>query len=103
MSDTLVRIKRAVLAGRYEFSEKASIELESDRLEERDAIEAIVNAVTIHKTLRSTSPHRAFAGERLYVIIGTNMDGLPIYTKGKLVSESGSDTFYFLISSKRSQ
>jgi hypothetical protein len=30
MSDILVRIKRAVLAGRYVFSEKARLEMESD-------------------------------------------------------------------------
>ena len=34
MSDTLVRIKRAVLAGHYAFSEKASMELEADGLTE---------------------------------------------------------------------
>ena len=33
MSDILVRIKRAVLAGRYAFSEKAQIEMEIDGLE----------------------------------------------------------------------
>src|SRR2546430_8694407 len=101
MSETLVRIKRAVLDGRYEFSDKASIELEADGLIERDAVESILNAVAIHKTLRSTSPHRRYAGEKLYVIIGTNMEGLPIYTKGKLMSEAGIETFYFLVSSKR--
>jgi hypothetical protein len=101
MSDILVRIKRAVLDGRYEFSEKASLELEADNLTARDVVESIVTAVAIHKVLRSTSPRRVFAGEKLYVIIGTNMDGLPIYTKGKLVSEAGVETFYFLISTKR--
>lgn len=30
VSNTLVRIKRAVLAGHYAFSEKASVELEAD-------------------------------------------------------------------------
>ncbi len=103
MSEILVRIKRAMLDGRYEFSEKASLELEADGLTERDAIESIINAVAIHKTLRSTSPHRSHAGEKLYVIIGTTMDGLPIYTKGKLVSEAGVETFYFLLSSKRTR
>jgi hypothetical protein len=103
MSNVLVRIKRAVLDGRYEFSEKASLELEADLLTERDAIESIINAVAIHKTLRSTSSRRSHASEKLYIIIGTNMEGLPIYTKGKFVSEAGVETFYFLISSKRTQ
>ena len=103
MSEILVRIKRAVLEGRYGFSEKARSEMKLDRLTESDVVESIVNAVAIHKTLRSTSPFRSFPGERLYVIIGTNMDGMPVYTKGKLVSEAGVEKFYFLISSKRTQ
>lgn len=31
----------------------------------------------------------------------TNLNGLPIYSKGKLVSHAGQDTYYFLISSKK--
>ena len=65
MSDTLVRIKRAILAGHYAFSEKASLEMEADGLTELDILE-----------------------------------GLMIYPKGKLVQESGVETYYFLISSK---
>ena len=34
MSDVLVRIKRAILAGRYVFSEKARLEMEADGLTE---------------------------------------------------------------------
>ena len=56
MSDTLVRIKRAILAGHYAFSEKASMEVEADGLTELDIVESIVNAVAIYKTIRSTSP-----------------------------------------------
>jgi hypothetical protein len=48
MDDVLVRIKRAVLAGRYLFSEKASCELEADGLTELDVAEAILNAVAIY-------------------------------------------------------
>ena len=48
MEDVLVRIKRAVLAGRYAFSEKARTEM--------DVVESILNAVAIYKTLRSRSP-----------------------------------------------
>jgi len=36
MSDILIRIKRAVLAGNYAFSEKARIEMEADSLTELD-------------------------------------------------------------------
>ena len=45
--DVLVRIKRAVLAGRYAFSEKARLEMEADGLTELDVAESILNAVEI--------------------------------------------------------
>jgi len=101
MSDTLVRIKRAVLAGHYAFSEKASLELEADGLSELDVVESIVNAVAIYKTIRSKSSFREQAREYLHIIQSTNLEGLMIYSKGKLVRESGVETYYFLISSKK--
>lgn len=101
MSDVLVRIKRAVLAGRYVFSEKARLEMERDGLTELDVAESILNAVAIYKTIRSKSPFRKQAKEYLYVIQSANLDGLAIYSKGKLVREADSDVYYFLISSKR--
>lgn len=101
MSDTLVRIKRAVLAGCYAFSEKASLEMEVDCLTELDVAESIVNAVAIYKTIRSTSPLRGNAREYLHIIQSTNLDGVIIYTKGKLVQEAGVETYYFLVSSKK--
>jgi len=39
--DVLIRIKRAVLAGRYAFSEKARLEMEIDDLTELDIAEAL--------------------------------------------------------------
>ncbi|MBI4443704.1 MAG: hypothetical protein HY649_10060 [Acidobacteria bacterium] len=101
MTDVLVRIKRAVLGGRFVFSNKARQEMEEDGLTELDVVESILNAVAIYKKIRSTSPHRLQAREYLYVIQSTNLSGLPIYTKGKLVSEAGLETYYFLVSSKR--
>ncbi len=101
MSDILTRIKRAVLAGRFIFSEKAVLELNADGLTEMDAVESILNAVAIYKKLRSTSPMRSQAKEYLYVIHSMNLNGMPIYTKGKLLRRDGEDTYYFLISSKR--
>src|SRR3989304_5553696 len=98
--DVLVRIKRAVLAGNYAFSEKARLEMEADCLTELDIAESILNAVAIYKRIRSRSPFRQ-EREYLYVIQSTNLDGLMIYTKGKLVTESGFETYYFLISSKK--
>lgn len=101
MTDILKRIKRAILAGNYAFSEKARIEMEEDQLTELDVVESILNAVAIYKTLRSTSRRRRHSRERLYVIQSTNLNGLAICSKGKLVLEAGQDTYYFLISSKK--
>jgi hypothetical protein len=100
-SDTLRRIKRAVLAGNYAFSEKALLEMEADGLTELDIAESILNAVAIYKTLRSQSPWRPQRTEYLHIIQSTNLDGLMIYSKGKLVEEAGIERYYFLISSKK--
>ena len=102
MSDILVRIKRAVLSGRYVFSEKARTEMAADRLTELDIAESILNAVAVYKTIRSRSPFRDQRREYLHIIQGTNLDGIVIYTKGKLVQDQETETYYFLISSKRS-
>jgi hypothetical protein len=99
--DALIRIKRAVLAGRYAFSEKARVEMETDQITELDVAESILNAVAIYKRLRSQSPSRWNRREYLYVIMSTNLEGLAIYSKGKLVTEAGVETYYFLVSSKR--
>jgi len=100
MSDVLIRIKRAVLAGNYRFSEKALLEMHVDALTELDVAESIVNAVAIYRTLRSRSPFRK-SREYLYVIQSPNLAGLAIYTKGKLLREAGMEIYYFLVSSKR--
>jgi len=99
--DVLVRIKRAVISGRYAFSEKATIEMEADGITELDVIESIINAVAIYKRLRSRSLSLEKAKEYLYVILSTNYEGLMIYTKGKFVRKAEEETYYFLISSKR--
>jgi hypothetical protein len=101
MSDILIRIKRAVLAGRYAFSEKARMEMEANSLTELDVAESILNAVAVYKRLRSHSGLRTQSKEYLYVIQSTNLEGLMIYTKGKLVHEAEAETYYFLVSSKK--
>ena len=100
MADVLVTIKRTVLAGRYAFSEKAREELDADDLTEMDVVESILNAVAIYKTIRSRNP-RTGKREYLHIIQSATLQGLAIYTKGKLVTESGVETYYFLVSSKR--
>ena len=74
MSDALVRIKRAVLAGCYVFSEKTRLEMEADGLTELDVAESIVNAVAIYKRIRSRSPFRGQAREYLSFKAQTWMD-----------------------------
>jgi ribosomal protein S3 len=101
MNDILIRIKRAVLAGQFVFSEKAQIEMEIDNITDMDVAESILNAVAIYKTIRSRSHFRKSRYEKLHIIQSTNLEGLPIYSKGKLVHKSGRDIFYFLLSSKR--
>lgn len=77
------------------------LELESDGLTELGLVESIVNAVAIYKTIRSQSPYRKQTREYLHIIQSTNLEGLMIYSKGKLVQEAGVETYYFLISSKK--
>jgi hypothetical protein len=101
VTEILIRIKRAILAGRYAFSEKARAEMEIDGITELDVAESLLNAVAIYKIIRSKSPYRRGKRENLYVIQSTNLEGLPIYSKGKLVKEQGQDFYYFLISSKK--
>jgi len=66
-----------------------------------DIAEAILNAVAIFKKVRSTNPVRKRPRKYLYIIQSTNLEGLLIYTKGKLLKEAGQDSYYFLVSSKR--
>jgi len=47
------------------------------------------------------SPYRKEAREYLHVIQSTNLGGVMIYTKGKVLGEAGIETYYFLISSKK--
>ena len=83
MDSTLIRIKKAILAGRYRFSIKAREEMDHDGLDVQDVIESIVSAPSIQKTIRSTSNFRTARREMLYIIISPTFSGLLLYTKGK--------------------
>lgn len=98
--DVLVRIKRLVIRGAVRFTEKARDEMDRDSLAAEEVIEAVVNAQSISKTLRSRSPSRRHSGEKLYVIKSFSYNGTLIYTKGTIVNEDGRETFYIFISSK---
>ncbi len=99
--DILNRIKRLIVRRRYRFTVKALDELDADGLTRNDVLEAILNAQAIKKTLRSRSPHRGSAREKLYVIESFNFGGTLIYTKGKIANQLGKQVYYVLISSKR--
>lgn len=99
--DTLVRIKRLVIARNVLFTQKAESEMAAESLSPELVYESILNAPSIFKALRSRNP-RTRKMERLFVIKGLTYDGLDIYTKGKILTKEGVDVFYVLISSKRS-
>jgi hypothetical protein len=101
MSGILLRIKRAVVAGNLDFSEKARMEMLIDQLLDTDVAESILNSTKIEKTIRSTSPRRRRRREYLHIIRSVNYSGVQIYTKGKLVKYGGVETYYLLISAKR--
>jgi hypothetical protein len=98
--DVLVRIKRLVIARRVEFTMKAEIERLGAGLLVEDVLESIVNANAIKKVLRSTSPHRAIAREKLYVIESPTFTGTWIYTKGTIRRKGGEEVFYVFVSAK---
>ncbi len=98
--DVLVRIKRLVLKRAVRFTQKALEEMDYDDLTEDDVCEAVMNAQSIFKSLRSTSPNRTRSDEKLHVIKSFTYSGVLIYTKGKIARFEGEETFYVFISSK---
>lgn len=75
--------------------------MEADGLIELDVAESIVNAVAIYKRLRSRSSQQRTRREYLYVIYGSTLEGIMVYSKGKPVGEKGEEVYYFLVWSKR--
>jgi len=98
--DVLVKIKRLVIARRVIFSAKAREERLACDLTVEEILESILNAPTINKVLRSTSPFRKSQREKLYVIISSTYDGKLIYTKGAIRKVNGVEDFYILVSAK---
>jgi len=98
----LVKIKRLVAAGHYEFTLKADLECAADGLLREDVIESILTAQFL-RVKNSTSRWRKGRREQLYIIDGFNFEGVPVYSKGVIreVSEHESE-FYIIISGKRS-
>lgn len=101
MEAILIQIKRLVVQGRTDFTQKAIREMFVDRLMDYEVKESILNAQSI-RSKRSRSPSRRHPGERVYIIAGESFSGIRIYTKGVIRKEEGRELFYVLISSKRS-
>ncbi len=75
--------------------------MERDDLDWYMVSEAIVNCPGITKRLRSRNPITGLK-EYLYVLVGVTFDGVPVYTKGKLLKKEGKELFYVFVSSKKS-
>ena len=102
MDHRLVKVKRLVAGGHYEFTLKADLECARAGLLREDVIESILTAQFL-RVKNSSSPWRKGRREQLYIIDGFNFEGVPIYSKGVIrrVSEHETD-FYIIISGKRS-
>ena len=101
MDHTLIKIKRLVLKGKYEFRFSAEIQLANDGLTKDDALESILNADYLGKK-KSTSKDKLKPKESVYIIESFTFDGILIYTKGIIRKLENQDTFYIIISAKRS-
>lgn len=102
MDRQLVRIKRLVAAGHYDFTIKADLECAADGLTRDDVIESILSAQFL-RVKNSRSPWRRSRRERMYIIDSFNFEGTPIYSKGVIRKIDAHETdFYILISGKRS-
>jgi hypothetical protein len=98
----LVKIKRLVVGGHYDFTLKADLECATDGLTRQDVIESILTAQFL-RVKNSRSPWRQERREKLFIIESFNFEGVPIYSKGVIrrIDEHASD-FYILVSGKRS-
>jgi hypothetical protein len=102
MDHRLVRIKRLVTAGRYEFTVKADLERAADGLTREDVLESIVRAQFL-RVKNSTSPWLPGKRERVYIIESFNFDGVPMYSEGVIRQRVADEPeFYILSSGKRS-
>jgi hypothetical protein len=82
--------------------------MDEHELTKQEVLEAVCNATRIDKLLASRNP-RTGARERLYVIKGSTMRNVGIYTKGKIHRTYSydvpyeSETIYTFISAKLTQ
>lgn len=98
--DVLKKIKKYLIEEKYEFTDKARIEMFKDGLMVYDVIASVINAPAIKKTIRSKSLYRKNKYERIYVIEGPTFEGIWIYTKGTFRKADNVEKFYIFISTK---
>lgn len=99
-SDIFLKIKRLVMQRQVVFTKKAENEIAASNLTRELVYESIWGAPGIHKVLRSRNP-RSGKRETLYVIHGITLDGLALYTKGKIEKVGKKEFFYVFISTKK--
>ena len=68
-----------------------------DDLSRSEALESLLNAQTIYKTLHSRSSARAHAREKLYVIQSFGFGGALVCTKNTIRRKEGDEVFYVLV------
>jgi hypothetical protein len=101
MNPTLTKIKRLIIQCRYVFTTKADTERIADGLTQEAVLEAILNAAFL-RVKNSTSPWRKGYREKMYIIESFTYNGLLIYTKGVIRKQDDHETYYILVSAKRS-
>jgi hypothetical protein len=101
MDFALKKIKRLIIQGHFKFTLKADAERLLDGLTQEDVLESILNAALI-RAKKSHSPNRKEPDERMYIIESFTYDGILIYSKGVIRKDGPIETFYIIVSAKRS-
>lgn len=101
MDFVLTKIKRLIIKGQFKFTIKADAERLLDGLTQEDVLESILNASLV-RTKKSRSPQRKEPNERMHIIESFTYDGVLIYSKGVIRKDGPIETFYIIVSAKRS-
>lgn len=101
MDYVLRKIKRLIIRGNYVFTAKADAERLSDGLTQEDVLESILNAAFV-RSKKSRSQWRKDQKEKIYIIESFTYDGVLIYTKGVIRKDDQVESFYIIVSAKRS-
>jgi hypothetical protein len=101
MNIILTKIKRLIITGQFVFTAKADAERLADGLTQEHVLESILNSSFV-RAKKSTSPWRKDRHEKMYIIESFTYDGLLIYTKGVIRKQGEAETFYIIVSAKRS-